>query len=133
MRRLFAILTTSVLLCAPIIGVAQVPQDLRDAMQARVAAVWKKDAVVWSRLTGDEFTVVVPEGRLQAKAERLAALAAEPPEPAHTLRSEQIHIYGDAAFRRFIDGNEWVLEVWVRQEGVWRVVAAQVNLVENLR
>ena len=100
------ILTTSVLLGAPIIGAAQVPQDLREAMQARVAAVWKKDTVAWSRFTADQFTVVVPEGRLQERANRLAALAAEAPEPAHSLRSEQIQMYGDAAVRRFIDGNE---------------------------
>ena len=127
----FVVLTISVLLCAPITGAAQVPQDLREAMQARVAAVWKKDTVAWSRLTADEFTVVVPEGRLQAKADRLAALATEPPEPPHALGSEQIHMYGDAAVRRFIDGNEWVLELWARQKGQWRVVAAQVNLIKT--
>jgi len=131
MPRGFVILTALVLLCAPNMGAAQVPQDLREAMQARVEAVWKKDAVAWSRLTADEFTVVVPEGRLQTKADRLASLAAEPPEPAHALGSEEIHMYGDAAVRRFIDGNEWVLELWVRQKGVWRVIAAQVNLVKK--
>jgi len=31
---------------------------------------------------------------------------------------------------RFIDGHEWVLEVWVRQNGVWRVVATQVNIAK---
>ena len=127
----FVVLATSVLLCAPIMAAAQVPQDLRETMQARVAAVWKKDTAVWSRLTADEFTVVVPEGHLQGKADRLAALATEPPEPPHALKAEQIHRYGDAAVRRFIDGNEWVLELWVRQKGLWRVVAAQVNLVKN--
>ena len=89
-------LATSLLLCIPTIAAAQVPQDLREAMQARVAAVWKKDTTAWSRLTADEFTVVVPEGRLQTKADRLASLAAEPPEPPHPLEREQIHIYGDA-------------------------------------
>jgi hypothetical protein len=43
-------------------------------MQARLEAVWKKDAATWSRLTADEFTVVVPEGKLMTKADRLAAL-----------------------------------------------------------
>jgi hypothetical protein len=131
MRRRFIILTATVLLCAPIIGAAQVPQDLRQAMHTRVSAVWKKDTLAWSRLTAEEFTVVVPEGRLQSKADRLAALAAEPPEPRHALGSERIHMYGDAAVRRFVDGNEWVLELWIRQKGAWRVVAAQVNVVKN--
>jgi hypothetical protein len=125
-------LATSLLLSIPSVAAAQVPQDLREAMQARVAAVWKKDTTAWSRLTADEFTVVVPEGRLQTKADRLASLAAEPPEPPHPLEREQIHIYGDAAaVRRFIDGSEWVLEVWARQKGAWRVVASQVNLAKS--
>jgi hypothetical protein len=124
-------LSTLLLLCFSGITAAQVPHELREAMQARVSAVWKKDTTDWSRLTADEFTVVVPEGRLQTKADRLTALAAEPPEPPHALKSERIHVYGDAAVRRFIDGSEWVLEVWIRQKGVWRVIASQVNLAKN--
>ena len=50
-------------------------------MQARLEAVWKKDAATWSRLTADEFTVVVPEGQLMTKSDRLAALKTEKPQP----------------------------------------------------
>ena len=63
------------------------------------------------------------------KEQRLAALKLEKPEPAHALRNEQTQIYGDTAVRRFVDGSEWVLEVWHLDNGVWRVVAAQVNIV----
>ena len=115
----------------PVSPRAQVPQELQEAMRARLEAVWKKDAAAWSRLTADEFTVVVPQGVLQTKAERLAALKAEKPEPPHTLQRDQIHVYGEAAVRRFVDGNEWVVEVWIRQNGVWRVVAAQVALAKQ--
>jgi hypothetical protein len=100
-------------------------------MRARLEAVWKKDAVNWDRLTADEFTVVVPDGSLMNKAERLDALKAEKPEPDHSVQSEQVRVYGDTAVHRFIDGTEWVLEVWVKQKGVWRVVAAQVNLAKQ--
>lgn len=103
------------------------PEELREAMRTRLEAVWKKDAVTWARLTADEFTVVVPEGRLLNKAERLAALKTEKPEPVHAVEQEQIRVYGETAVHRFIDGHEWILEVWVRQNGVWRVVATQVN------
>ena len=99
-------------------------------MRARLEAVWKKDAVTWARLTADQFTIVVPEGTLMNKAERLVALKAEKPEPVHALQHEQIRAYGETVLRRFVDGNEWVLEVWVQQSGVWRVVAAQVNVVK---
>ena len=64
------------------------------------------------------------------KAERLAALKAEKAEPVHALKHEQIRVYGETVLRRFVDGNEWVLEVWVRQNGEWRVVSAQVNVVK---
>jgi hypothetical protein len=43
------------------------------------------------------------------------------------LRDEEIHVYGETAVHRFVDGSEWVLEVWHRENRVWRVVAAQVN------
>jgi hypothetical protein len=85
----------------------------------------------WTRLTADEFTVVVPEGQLMTKSDRLAALKAEKPQPVHTVQREQIQAYGEAVVRRFVDGDEWVLEVWVRQSGSWRVVAAQVNFAKQ--
>ena len=110
---------------------AQIAPELRDAMQARLEAVWKKDAATWSRLTADEFTVVVPEGQLMTKRDRLAALTTEKPQPVHTLEREQIQAYGEVVVRRFVDGDEWILEVWVRQNGSWRVVAAQVNFVKR--
>ena len=108
---------------------AETPPELHSAMRDRIEAVWKKDAATWARLTADEFTVVVPEGTLMSKEQRLAALRAERPEPSHTLFSEQTHMYGDTAVHRFVDGSEWVLEVWNLENGEWRVVAAQVNFV----
>ena len=87
-----AIVSAVLLVCAmPVPNAAQVPQDLRAAMQARLEAVWKKDGPAWSRLTADEFTVVVPDGTLQTKADRLAALKTEKPEPSHPVQQEQIH------------------------------------------
>lgn len=114
----------------PVPAAAQAPPELREAIRARLEAVWKKDAATWDRLTADEFTVVVPEGRLQTKAERLAALKTEKPQAAHALQHEQILTYGDTVLHRFVDVDEWVLEVWVRQKGVWRVVATQVNFAK---
>jgi GGDEF domain-containing protein len=109
---------------------AQIPNHLREAMQSRLEAVWKKDTLVWSRLTADEFAIVVPEGKRITKAQRLAALQTEKPEPIHPIQHEEIHVYGETVLRRFVDGSEWVLEVWVRQNGSWRVVAAQVNFAK---
>ena len=114
----------------PMLSLAQVPPELRAAMQSRLEAVRSKDVAAWDRLTAEEFTVVVPEGRMMNKAERLAALKSEKPERPHATEHEEIQVYGKTAVRRFIDGSEWVLEIWVRQDGAWRVVAAQVNFVK---
>ena len=64
------------------------------------------------------------------KKQRLTALKLEEPESSHALRNEQTHMYGDTAVHRFVDGSEWVMEVWHRDNGAWRVVAAQVNFVK---
>lgn len=125
------ILASVLLFVLPALPAAQIAPELREAMQARLEAVWKKDAAAWSRLTADEFTVVVPEGRLMTKGDRLAALKTEEPQPVHTVEREQIQAYGEAVIRRFLDGDEWVLEVWVRQSGPWQVVAAQVNFAKR--
>ena len=109
----------------------QVPPELRDAMQTRLEAVWKKDAQAWAKLTADEFTIVVPEGKLMNKTERIAALKTEKAEAIHDIQREQIQSYGETVLHRFIDGTEWVLEVWVKQNGVWRVVASQVNFAKQ--
>lgn len=130
MRSLAPLLTVLLVSSSLAPSSGQIPPDLRDAMQARLEAVWKKDTASWSRLTADEFTVVVPEGQLMTKTERLAAMKIEKPESLHAVQREQIRVYGESAIRRFVDGNEWVLEVWVRQNGTWRVVAAQVNFAK---
>jgi len=109
---------------------ADAPPELREAIRERLAAVWKKDAAAWDRLTTEDFTMVGPEGLLMTKAKRLAALKSEKLEPVHEVKREQLSVYGSNAVHRFVDGHEWVLEVWVYQHSKWRVTAAQVNFVK---
>ena len=126
--------TALVALCLaalPTLCAAQVSPELREAMRARHDAVWKADAATWDKLTADEFTVVIPDGQLMTKAERLAALRNEKPDAVPVVQQEQIHTYGETVVHRFLDGTEWILEVWVRRNGTWRVVAAQVNLAQK--
>ena len=99
------VLASWLLSVLPASSAAQIAPELREAMQARLEAVWKKDAATWSRLTADEFTVVVPEGQLMTKSDRLAALKTEKPQPLHTVEHEQIQAYGEAVVRRFVDGD----------------------------
>jgi Domain of unknown function (DUF4440) len=121
-----------ILLCQALSGIAaqQVPPDLRDAMRARHEAVCRIDTVTWARLTADGFTMVGPDGKLRTKAERVAQLTTEKPRPVPAIQQERLQHYGDTVVRRFLDDNEWILEIWVRQDGAWRVVAAQVNFAK---
>lgn len=57
-------------------------------------------------------------------------MKAEKPQADHALKHEQVRVYGNTALHRFVDDDEWVLEVWVQQDGRWRVVAAQVNFAK---
>ena len=105
--------------------------ELKEAMQTRLEAIWKKDTATWNRFTADEFTVVVPEGSLLTKKDRMIALKTEQPQPTHEIQQEQILTEGETVVRRFIDQNEWVLEVWSNRSGRWKVVATQVNYVQK--
>jgi outer membrane lipoprotein-sorting protein len=132
MRKLAVFVTTLLIILTTLIAQSQTEAtpELQQAMQERLEAVWKKDAETWASLTADEFTLVIPEGTLMDKKERLAALKSEKPEPSHAVRNEHVHMYEDTAVHRFVDGSEWILEVWHRDNGKWRVVAAQVNFVK---
>ena len=113
---------------------AQVPADLREAMRARDEAVAKADSATWDRLTTDDFTVVLADGTLLTKAERLAQFKtqqATTPAPA-PAQQEQIKHFGDVFVRRAVrqvrnTGAAWVLDIWVKDAKGWRVAAVQVT------
>ena len=100
----------------------QMPTELREAMRARLEAVWKKDASTWDRLTAAEFTIVVPEGTLQSKAERLTALEAEKPQAVHSLQRETFQRYGETVVHRFVDVDDGSMRVGANEDWRWRVL-----------
>ena len=116
----------------PIAIAAQVPADLREAMRARDEAVAKADSATWDHLTTDDFTLVLADGTLLTKSERLAqfkTLKAMTPAPA---QQEQVKHYGDVFVRRAVrqvrdTGAAWVLDIWVKDAKGWRVAAVQVT------
>ena len=108
-----------------------VPKELEQSMQTRLEAVWTKDTAKWSRLTSEDFTIVVPEGMLLNKKQRIAQMKNESPEPIHKIDQQQVITSDEMVVRRFIDGTEWVLEVWSKKGGAWKVAAAQVNFVKK--
>ncbi|HEV7364673.1 MAG TPA: nuclear transport factor 2 family protein [Gemmatimonadales bacterium] len=107
---------------------AQVPTELQDAMRRRSQAVVAADAATWEGLTADDFTVVVADGTLLNKTQRLALLKKEKPRPATALQQEQVKHYGETYVRRFLGDRGWVLEIWTKDDaGKWRVSAVQVT------
>lgn len=124
-RLLAAVLTS---LCMSSLAVAQVPSDLENAMRERSKSVWIVDAATWDRLTAPDYTVVVPTGRMQTKAERRAVLKADtaltkaPPQYDETVR-----VHGSTAVQRFRTDANWVMQVWVKSERGWQAVAVQVT------
>lgn len=118
-------LALSCLLAAPL--EAQVPAELQSAMKARDEALAKADAATWDRLTSEDFTVVMADGRLLNKAQRLAEFRKEQPQPAAPLEQLKIRRYGNAFVRRFRTGDIWVMDVWAKDRQGWRVSAVQVT------
>jgi hypothetical protein len=98
-------------------------------MRLRGQAVAQADAATWDRLTAEDFTVVLPDGKLLTKAERLAQLKTQKPARRSPPQQEQIKHYSETFVRRFLSDNGWVLEVWTKQGGKWRVSAVQVTPV----
>ncbi len=106
---------------------AQVPADLRAAMQARDTAFYAVDSPQWERYTAPTFTTVQQDGSFLTRAERLATLRAQTPRPYVPRSREQNERQGDVVVARFFSGGLWVLEVWTRETGSWIVLTSQVT------
>ena len=115
----------------PASGAAQFPADLQAAMRARDSAITKVDAATWARLTADGFTVVQADGILMTKSERLVQFKGQQPSAPTTHERLDIKHYQDVYVRRFLAGGEWVLDIWAKDAGGWRVVAVQVTAAKK--
>jgi uncharacterized protein (TIGR02246 family) len=119
-----------VLFVAPSLVRAQVPADLQAAMRARNVALAQADAATWDRLTADNFTLIVPSGKVLTKAERLPQIKAQQPTAPVSLRNETVQVSGTLAVQRFQVGDSWVSQVWKKDRAGWRVNAVQVTAIE---
>jgi hypothetical protein len=111
----------------PSLASAQAPPELKEAMRLRSQAVAQADAATWDRLTADDFTVVLQDGTMLTKAQRLAQFKTQAPSRRSPPQQEQIKHYGETYVRRFLGDNGWVLELWTKDSGKWRVAAVQVT------
>ena len=106
---------------------AQVPADLRAAMQARDRAFYAVDAAQWEKYTAPTFTTVQQDGSFLTRTERLANLKTQTARPYVPRSREQNTQRGDVVIARFFSGGLWVLEVWTRESGAWMVLTSQVT------
>jgi len=106
---------------------AQVPADLRAAMEARDRAFYAVDAAQWERYTAPTFTTVQQDGSFLTRAERLANLKTQTARPYVPRSREQNTQRSDVVIARFFSGGLWVLEVWTRESGAWMVLTSQVT------
>jgi hypothetical protein len=126
MSRIAAILMTVFLSAAPSVD-AQVPEDLRAAMEARDRAFYSVDPTAWERYTASTFTTVQQDGSFMTRAERLVNLRTQTPRPYVPRSREQNERRGEVVIARFFSGGLWVLEVWTREAGSWKVLTSQVT------
>jgi hypothetical protein len=121
------VLTLAALLAVSVSAVADVPTELRTAMQARDTAFYSVDPAQWEQYTAAEFTTVQQDGSFMTRAERLANLKIQVPRPYVPRSREQNTRRGDLVFARFFSGGFWVLEVWTVETGTWTVLMSQVT------
>jgi hypothetical protein len=81
MRIVSVVFSLALFLAVPLRAAESIPADLREAIRMRMDALAKVDIATWDRLTTDDFTTVLEDARLQTKAERMAQLKGETPQP----------------------------------------------------
>jgi Domain of unknown function (DUF4440) len=94
-------------------------------MKTRDQAAASKDVATWDRLTHEDFTVVLEDGVLRTKAERLAHLRTQHPRPWIAPTQESVTVRSHMAVQRFRSADTWDIVVWVKDAKGWRVIAAQ--------
>ena len=112
--------------------------------KARDIAMQTGDDKVYGRYTTDNFWVVMPDGSVQTKQDRIksliamkkAALASQSQSQPKPPRNEKVNAYGDTIVVSWIDAIEGgkdarFSETWVKQDGTWKCAAAHVSLVQE--
>ncbi len=84
---------------------ADIPADLRAAMQARDEAFYSVNSAQWSKYTSPTFTTVQQDGSFMTRAERLANLQTQTPKPYVARFREQNEQRGDLVVARFFSGG----------------------------
>jgi hypothetical protein len=132
MLRLCPLQLLLLLFCAVSAAAAQTPADLEEAMRLRGQAVVNADGATWDKYTAEDFTVVLNDGKMMNKSERLAQMKSQKPTPRSPPEQVQVKHYEETYVRRFMGDNGWVMEVWTKDKnGKWRVSAVQVTAAKK--
>lgn len=110
---------------------AQVPENLRATMEARDRAFYSVDPTQWEAYTASTFSTVQQDGSFMTRAERLRNLRTQTPRTYVPRSRERNERRGDVVIARFFSGGLWVLEVWARETGSWKVVTSQVTTAKQ--
>jgi hypothetical protein len=108
----------------------------------RTAAMHTGDIEVYARYTTESFWVVMPDGSVQTKKDRIAAMAAvkNAPESSRELsgappKEEKANAYGDTVVVNWIEAirgkDARFSETWVKDGGTWKVAAAHVSMIQS--
>jgi ketosteroid isomerase-like protein len=124
------------LLCGSSLSAQSLPPDFKKAQEERSAAMSRGDAKVYGRYTIDDFVVVMPDGSMQTKSDRMAAMAkAATPEQLGPARDEKATVAGDTIILNWISAIQGkdarFTEVWVKISGSWKVAGAHVSMIQK--
>ena len=97
---------------------------------------------VYGRYTTENFWVIMPDGSVQTKQDRMAAMkknqsptGGQGPEQLSAPRDEMIDAYGSTIVVSWISAIQGrdarFSETWVKQNGGWKCAAAHVSMIQT--
>jgi ketosteroid isomerase-like protein len=124
---------------------ANAPQGLEEQNQAYRDALTKKDVAALDKIWAADYTFINPHGDLVTKAERLANVKSGATEFQDIqLQRERLHVHGNVAVDigkvilqgtkysgRESSGDYRYMNVWVKLQGRWQLLANQVTLMQK--
>jgi len=122
------------LLIATSVGSAQtVDPALIKAEKTRTAARFAGDVETWNRYITDDFVLVGPNGQANTKSQRGDLIRSGKTKgivEQDKITDEKFRLYGDTTIRSYHlqgpgGGVSYLLEVWVKQGGEWKLAHAQ--------
>ena|SRR5437867_4723338 len=135
MRAALSLATTILMMSAAVPALAQkVDPEFLKARDARGQAMDKGDQAAFARYTADDFFVVGGTGVLESRAQRVARANVARQAQVPSL-DEKITPYGDNTVilswrTNNPTGGSRMLEVWVKQRGMWKVAAVQTTPIQ---